>query len=474
MIGNPPWDRIKLQQVEWFAARRPAIAHAQRAADRKRMIAALQQDGDPLAAEFELANHRAESTARMARACGDYPFLSRGDINLYSLFVERAMALVKPDGMVGLLVPSGIASDKTAAPFFRSLATQGRLRALYDFENRRTRYNAPPFFPDVDSRFKFCALVAGPSPSDNPAQCAFFLQDISELSDDNRCFPLTPEDFATVNPNTGTAPIFRSRRDAELTTAIYERLPVLVDRSRGEELKAWQVKYVRMFDMANDSGLFRTREELEEREGAWSIGGNRFDSPSGEYVPLYEGKMVQAFDHRAADITVNEGNLFRPGQQESLQDSDKRDPDRSPNSRYYVKEDTETWPWGDEWVIAFKDITAATNMRTMISAIIPRAGAGHTLPVLPIDKNSPNRSALAILIVANLNAAVFDFVARQKVPATHFVVRFGANAYRSAQPFSNGPFRSQDCWGNCARRRAGTHLYRPRYGSVCPRPRLCR
>ena len=420
VIGNPPWDRIRLEQVEWFAARRPAIAHAQRAADRKRMIAALQQDGDPLAAEFERANQRAKSTARMARACGDYPFLAKGDINLYSLFVERAMALVKPDGMVGLLVPSGIASDKTAAPFFRSLATQGRLRTLYDFENRRTRYNAPPFFPDVDSRFKFCAFVAGPSPSDNPAQCAFFLQDLSELNDDNRCFPLTPEDFAAVNPNTGTAPIFRSRRDAELTTAIYRRLPVLVDRSTGEEVKAWPVKYSTMFHMANDSGLFRTQEELEENEGAYPIGGNRFDSPSGEWVPLYEGKMVQAYDHRAADITVNEGNLFRPGQQESIQNSDKRDPDRSPNSRYYVKEDTETWPWGDEWVIAFKDITAATNMRTMISAIIPRAGAGHTLPVLPIDKNSPKRSALASLIVASLNAAVFDFVARQKVPATHF------------------------------------------------------
>lgn len=420
VIGNPPWDRIKLQQVEWFAARRPAVAHAQRAADRKRMIAALQQDGDSLATEFERANQRATATAHMARACGAYPFLSKGDINLYSLFVERAMALVKPDGMVGLLVPSGIASDKTAAPFFRSLATQGRLRALYDFENRRTRYNAPPFFPDVDSRFKFCAFVASPSPSDDPARCAFFLQDISELNDAERCFPLTPEDFAAVNPNTGTAPIFRSQRDAELTTAIYRRLPVLVDRSSGEEVKAWPVKYVRMFDMANDSGLFRTREELEEKEGAWSIAGNRFDSPSGEWVPLYEGKMVQAFDHRAADITVNEGNLFRPGQQESIQDSDKRDPERSPNPRYYVKEDAGTWPWDDEWIIAFKDITAATNMRTMIAALIPRAGAGHTLPVLPIDKNSPKRSALASLVVANLNAAVFDFVARQKVPATHF------------------------------------------------------
>ena len=73
------------------------------------------------------------------------------------------MTLVKPDGMVGLLTPSGIASDKTASTFFKGVATEGRLRALYDFENRRTRYKAQVFFPDVDMpSFKFCVLVASP------------------------------------------------------------------------------------------------------------------------------------------------------------------------------------------------------------------------------------------------------------------------------------------------------------------------
>ena len=420
VIGNPPWDRIKLQQVEWFAARRPEIAKAQRAADRKKMIAALEQAGDPLAEEFDHASERAAYAAQIARASGDYPLLSGGDVNLYSLFVERAMTLVNAQGMVGLLTPSGIASDKTAAKFFKGVATEGRLRALYDFENRRTRYKEKPFFPDVDSRFKFCAFVASSAPTENPAKCAFFLQDVAELDDPKRCFPLTAQDFARVNPNTGTAPIFRSRRDAELTTAIYERMPVLVDRSEDAEVEAWPVKYVRMFDMANDSDLFRTKEELEEQESAFPIGGNRFGSPNGEWMPLYEGKMVQAFDHRAADIAVNEANLFRPGQQESIGTSEKQAPDRFPLPRYYVEANSEQWHWPDEWVIAFKDITAATNMRTMISAIIPRAGAGHTLPVLPVDDDATDRPTLASLIAANLNAVVFDFVARQKVPTTHF------------------------------------------------------
>ena len=412
VIGNPPWDRMKLQQVEWFAARRRAIAMATRAADRKRMIDDLETAGDPLAREFADASARAQAAARMARASGEYPLLSGGDVNLYSLFVERAMTLVKPDGMVGLLTPSGIASDKTASAFFKGVATQGRLRALYDFENRRTRYGAQPFFPDVDSRFKFCAFVASPTPTKElPATCAFFVQDVSELDDPDRCFPLTAEDFARVNPNTGTAPIFRTRRDAALTTAIYNRLPVLVDRSSGKAVKAWPVKYATMFHMTNDSGLFRTRAELEEREGAWPVGGNRFGSPSGDWVPLYEGKMVQAFDHRAANIVVNLENQHRPAQPVPATPEQHQNPNWLPDPQFWVSASECGWTAGVEWVLGFKEITAPTNVRTLIAALFPTIGFGNKVPILKPE--TTDRSEW--LLVANLNATILDFVTRQKV-----------------------------------------------------------
>jgi len=411
VIGNPPWDRMKLQQVEWFAARRREIALAQRAAGRKRMIAELEEIEDPLAQDFGKARARAEAAIRMARTCCDYPLLSGGDINLYSLFVERAMTLVNPSGMVGLLTPFGIASDKTAANFFKGVATEGRLKALYDFENRRTRYNAEPFFPDVDSRFKFCAFVASPSPTPDPARCAFFLQDVSELDDPERCFPLTAEDFARVNPNTGTAPIFRSRRDADLTTAIYGRLPVLVDRSNGTEVKAWPVKYATMFHMTNDSGLFRTRQELEEREGAYPLGGNRFGSPSGEWVPLYEGKMVQAYDHRAAKVVINPENQHRPAQPEPATLAQHQDPDWLPDPQFWVADSECHWHPCSNWILGFKEITAPTNVGTFIAALFPVVGFGNKVPILKPETDVRNEW----LLVANFNSTIFDFVTRQKV-----------------------------------------------------------
>ena len=408
VIGNPPWERMRIEPVEWFASRRRNIALAQRAADRKRMVAALRQRGDPLADEFRHAQERADDAIRMARN-GDYPLLSCGELNLYALFVERAMALVKPDGMVGLLVPSGIASDMTAVSFFKGVATQGRLRAFYDFENRKV------FFPDVDSRFKFCVFISSPSPLDEATQYAVFLHDIATLTDGNRRFALTAADFARVNPNTGTAPIFRSRRDAELTTAIYSRLPVLVDRSSDTPVKTWPLAYTRMFDMSNDSGLFRTRTELEGKEGAWPIGGNRFDSPSGEWVPLYQGMMAQAFDHRAAGVKINPDNLHRPAQPERATLAQRQDPDWVPTPQFWVLRSETSFP-GASWLLAFKDVSSPTNVRSMIAAIVPSAGVGNTLPILSLESATAGNAAL---LLANLNAIPFDFIARQKIQGQH-------------------------------------------------------
>ena len=419
VIGNPPWERIKLKQVEWFAVRRQEIALAQRANERRQMISALEEARDPLAAEYQHASQRARTTTRMAHQCGDYPYLARGDINLYSLFVEHAFSLVQADGIVGLLVPSGIASDSTAAPFFLSIATEGRLRVLYDFENRRTRFEAQPFFPDVDSRFKFCVFVAGRSPSRNPANCAFFLQDVSELNNNDRCYEMTAAEFTLVNPNTRTAPIFQSHADADLNLAIYRRHPVLVKKARGEEEeeKAWPVNFqTSMFHMTNAAHLFRSRQELEEQEHAWGVvGTNRFDSQNGQWLPLYEGKMVQAFDHRAASIIINPGNLHRPGQPVPANVEQHADPEWLPTPRFWVPEqvcqDRQLRPWS----IAFKNVTATTNNRTMIASFIPECGAGHSLCRLIAEDDADVTPVQMAALGANLNATIYDYLSRQKV-----------------------------------------------------------
>ena len=330
VIGNPPWDRVKLQEVEWFAAREPDIAKAQTAAKRKTLIKRLEKSNAPLFQNYMRAAERAEATSRMARKSGEYPLLSGGDTNLNSLFIERAQALIKPTGIVGMLVPSGIASDQSSAAFFRKMTRERRLHSVIDFFNKR--YDGTLFFPDVYYRFKFCAFIAGGEGREfDQANFGFFIRDVEEIHNPDRVFPVSVEDIARINPNSGTAPIFRSRRDLELTASIYAGLPVLANRSTDAPLNAFAVRYVRMLDMANDSNLFLDPEALE-KAGAYPVGGNIWKKGDAAYLPLYEGKMVQAYDHRASDILLAEGNLFRPGQGRDLTSAEHRDPNSLSNS----------------------------------------------------------------------------------------------------------------------------------------------
>ena len=414
VIGNPPWDRMKLEQVKWFETRRREIAMAPRAADRKRMIDDLETAGDPLASEFERATERAESAVRVARTSGDYPYLSRGDVNIYSLFVERAMALVAPGGMVGLLTPIGIATDNTSAPFFAERIRACSVKAFLAFENRRGW-----LFPDIHHEEQPSVIVFARSQHQfSDFEFCVRISSWEQFNDSNRRFRVSANLLREINPNTGTMPLFRTSRDAALTTAIYNRLPVLVDRSSGDAVKAWPVKYTRMFDMTNDSGLFRTREELEGQEGAWPVGGNRFASPSGDWVPLYEGKMVQIYNHRHASVRVNPKNISGQGVSEKTGSATLQDSAFVPHPRYWVSAIHISEDLRGNWRIGFNDVCNTNNARSLIACVVPDAGFGNTLPILSLEEGASTDFDLALL-VANLCALVCDYVARQKIQSRH-------------------------------------------------------
>ena len=414
VIGNPPWDHIEQPEVEWFELRDQEIAHVPTGAARKRIIDQRLSRNDPLAIAYLDVRDRAAAMREVVRASGHYPLLSGGRVNLYSLFVERAMGLVKPEGFVGLLTPSGIYADKTAADFFESVSTSGRVSGLFDFENKRI------FFKDVHASFKFCALIfGGEKRRFDETTCAFFLHDTETIKDPDRCFPLAPSDFARVNPNTGTAPVFRTRRDAELTRSIYERHPVLVDRSQGGERRAWPVRYMQgLFNMTSNSNLFRTAVQLDA-EGFYPVEGNRWKKGEELCLPLYQGRMIHQFDHRANSVRVNPENTYNQYLSEEVTEEQHADPEFHPSTEYSVPEwAIDQGMFGNAaWTISYRRIARSTDRRTMIASIVPRAGFGDSVFLLMPDVGL---SAVdASLVVANLDSFSFDFVTRQKLHGTN-------------------------------------------------------
>lgn len=516
VLSNPPWERLKLQEQEFFAARDARIAGAPNKAARGRLIAELQRDQPGLYSEYEDAIRAAEGASLFARQSGRFSLTGRGDINTYAVFSELNRALIKPAGRAGFIVPTGIATDDTTKYFFGDLVGRRSLVSLYDFENRKR------IFPAVDSRMKFCLLTLTNSKSENDGNAAdfvFFAQSVADLRDPERHFSLSPDEFALLNPNTGNCPIFRSRRDAELTKAIYRRVPVLW-KERTPESNPWNLQFSRMFDMANDSEHFRTAEEL--RAQGCRLEGNIFVGPDARYLPLYEAKMIHQFDHRWATYEDAGGE---PKAREVTAE-EKRDPNFVVQPRYWVREDlvaeriprypeplamalklghkesvqavlclwaagyhfvtgdveagagwiTKSYgydlhsrvsgtfrlprpeqnargmadlfalraediarirqrladPWeiadglverfSPKWLLGWRDITNATNERTVVSAILPCVAVGDKVLLF----FTPLGASEAIALHCAMNSFVLDYCARQKLGSTslkYFIMR---------------------------------------------------
>ena len=304
VLGNPPWEGVKLLEKEFFAHRNTEIAHASNAAARTRMINRLRDGTDTeqeLYDEFMREKHAADAISAYARFSGRYPFNGQGNINLYALFAESMLGLINSTGRAGFIVPTGIATDNGTKDFFAYITANKRLVSLYDFENREK------IFPGIDSRIKFCLVTLGNDIKQ--AKLMFFASRTAHLANQERSFTLTPAEFSLINPNTQTCPVFRSRQDAELTKKLYQAAPILVrdgDKRRKEE-NPWGITVkTRLFHMSEDSGLFHTYEQLKamgaEIDGlnhaCWIFGDTRF-------VPLYEGKMIHHYDHRWATYDIN-------------------------------------------------------------------------------------------------------------------------------------------------------------------------
>ncbi len=434
VIGNPPWERIKLQEREFFDAIIPDIAAAVDAATRRRMIADIGRTRPEVHERYVRAKDAAEKTLDYIRTSDRYPLCGKGDINTYAVFAELAKNIVAPNGRVGLLVPSGIATDSTTKDFFSGLIDNDSLIGLYDFENKA------PVFPDVHRSFKFSVLLfGGAKRKSEEADSVFFAHRMEDLEEADRHISLSKKDLQSLNPNTRTCPIFRSRRDAEITKAIYRRVPVLVDRTRKEGGNPWGIRFFTMFHQTNDAELFQTARQL--MEAGFTRDGNTWKKRKELFLPLYEAKMVQMYDHRAAGVIVDDANWMRQGQPDATSLVQHQNPEYVVEPRWWVdsKQVRESLRKELPGFLAFKDITSPTNQRTMIAAAIPWTAVTNHLPLL-LTEQSVRRSTC---LLANLNSFVLDYAARQKiggVTLNFFIVEqlpvFGPDFYDKPCPWS--------------------------------------
>ena len=316
VLGNPPWEVNQMGEEEFFASRDPNIA-ALAGDSRKKAIESLSKTSPRLWEEFSETSRRIAATNIFFRESGRFPLTAVGKLNTYPLFAETILQIHARDGRAGFIVPTGIATDDSTKAYFGHITQSKQLVSLYDIENREA------VFPSVHRSYKFCLLTLGAS---EQAEFVCFATQVSQLSDERRRFTLTPEDFRLINPNTLTCPVFRSKRDAELTKKLYRAAPVLIYEANAEDNSAnagelpaenpWGITFSQgLFNMTSASHLFK-------------------DEESPNQLPLYEAKLIHHFDHRWATYTTDPNTGTVASRDVTLQE--KQDASFSITPRYWV------------------------------------------------------------------------------------------------------------------------------------------
>jgi hypothetical protein len=415
VIGNPPWERVKLHEEEFFASRDPEIANAKNAAARKKMIAALDKTNPHLAAELNAAVRKAACESAYLRYSGRYPLGGVGDVNTYAVFADHFRQAINPNGRAGMILPNGLVTGFTYREFLRHLLNTKTLASFYGFENE------DKLFKSVHNETKFGLItVTGTRYSVEQPWFTSHIRQPKQINDPERRYALTINEIEAINPNTLNLPAFRWAKDAEVTASIYKAAPVLVRKHPDGRIEnPWQVNFKTLFHMSGASGDFLDHQDIAplivERRGALA------KLQDGRQVyPLYEGKMLWLFDHRYGTYKGQTEKQANKGVLPRVTDAEHNDPRHRIQPRYWIDSRLADGALGEEanrsWLLAWRDVGPLE--RTFIVTPLPKCAAGNTVFLLCPGQEPLDNVALSAI----LGSLVVDYSARQKSNRMNYFV----------------------------------------------------
>lgn len=343
VLANPPWERLKVTRRDWAGAPPSGLRD-----ERVRLAAALRDQGR-------------------------HPLTGRGELNAYLLFAETCWRLLAPGGRACLVVPAGMATDRSAGPLLRTLIERGALARLHVL--------APEVaaFAGVSPRVGVALvdLSAGPVAEPRPHVAAELAANVSWDQLESQTLPqrwfLDATTLRLISPNTGSPPPCTSPQDAELVLAAHRTWDVLVRRgtpapsararSATEPLGAWQVRLITPLHMTRDAKWFRS-------------------APGQGLLPVWEAKHAGLLDPTGGSAVP----------------------------RYWVPSDLVQQRFGPlidrGWLAGYRNVTTSDAPRTLLPTPLPVVGVGNSLPLI----DAPQLPEL----LACLASLPLDYLARQK------------------------------------------------------------
>ena len=348
IVGNPPWDKVKLFDTDFFPqyhSNYRSLKNTEKAAVQKRLLGSTH-----IAQAYEEAKHSTEVANEYYKDKSVFPLnKGAGDANLFRLFVERNLGLITPGGSLSYVLPSALLFEEGSTLLRQHIFTQAQLRFFYSFENRNG------IFPDVDSRYKFALIqvvntppgTAGPAPIDT----AFYVLDAADLHRPEIHVPYPLATVRALSPQHWSLMELRNGTDLPILQKCYGAFPALSPD--------W-LDFRRELHMTDDKDLF-------------------IEQAAPGLLPLYEGKMIWQYSHvfeqpqywlkpAAFDERLQSKELHRMAQDLGVP---KAEAGKHAAAVRYDR---------DFVRLGFRDIARDTDERTLIFSLLPRnVGAGNTV-----------------------------------------------------------------------------------------------
>jgi hypothetical protein len=369
LIGNPPWEKLKVSRHEFLTAN-----------GAERHYGAEYEDDLP---SDTLVSTKSKLINYISKLRSEFELQGTGEQDLYKLFLELSVKLTRQGGHILFLVPAGLIRSLGTKPLRKFLMHSCSSIEFSVLENR-SRFFA------IDTRFKFLALQA--QVANGHCRTPIKLKTASG------------EDYRVVQQSNVSIPrssIQKIRPDLSIPEVRSEaewrifRDIALNGQRLGDRDSVWQPAIMREVDMTQDRKHFRRDRDIET-------------------APIMEGRMLHQYRHAAKQYVSGTGRsaVWQPLPQGSQCDIRPQFWFPTHDLPEPVEERISTAR------IGFCDITGQTNERTMLAAWIP-AGVvcGNKVPTIQFgDQSSYPEIPNCWLSIAN--SLPFDWMLRRLITTT--------------------------------------------------------
>src|SRR5579884_3752576 len=329
---------------------------------------------------------------------GAEPFRYQGaaDLNTYKLFLEVAHHCLKTGGRLGMLVPSGLYTDRGSAELRRLFLDHCRWLWLFGFINHRRIFS-------IHSAFKFVALLLEKGGRTDTLRVTFNQEQLEQLEQPEPVLLDFPrEQVERFSPRSLAIIEAQTARDLAILEKLYSHTVLLGDQHAG----SWQIQYATEFHMTNDSRLFPPLPQWQAR-GYRPDGYGRWRDDAGNIaLPLYEGRMIGAFD------PSKKGWVSGKGRGAVWRDIPFDDKVIQPQYLVAYKDSQERIGKPGSSKISFMSIGSATNARSMYASVVDNLPCGHSLAIIKITSL---RFSDIIALAGVLNSFTCDYAMRNRL-----------------------------------------------------------